>query len=712
MAILYCKRKGVQRQMRKPFFIKYRKEFVLYRIRKKLLAITAVLLVVFAMFAILLFHFSERKAYQKSVAELNEVMVNQVAAVYELYIQNTKEIAHDAIFSNRELLGASAKERENLQTQKEILNMLDSINVMNPYIYSACLFYEEDDMVYSSVSMPYSIMSLSNFGDKMVFEERSPTRSYQVGPHLLNSTDVISDPREKPLVISYVVPRNSGNGAVYLCVNVNTRMLYSRVLRTFELEQNKNFYLVDTEGYVVFHRNPEYLFIRQEELPVEEGIISSEVHSDILDIIFVFESAMPPLESGFLRFSLWILAALGVAVTAMIVTVVYSTLPIRKMAQIAKKSNLRDFLVQSGDTFDTTFWDRTIGEEEKYVVSVFQIGVSADTEEFLSQCIKVAAQNEKECHFFAIKMSSDTVAIIFSNIGNYGDTQFRRYVQLQCENMIAQFKSGSKIYCVISKVKEGVEQLRDGYQECHGTFRYRYLFPYQVIAWEEINRELPVYPFPVRHERHIINNMMAGNKEACIRHIDAIFEEFRSGEYLIKDREINRYLAVMQENIVLRLENGSIPVERLAGGSFEACTTLEELYTVFVGYVYGLFAQIANRPVEGEDNINNVVLDYIEKHYWENDICLSKIAEELSIASSQISRIVKEASHRSFSEYITFKRIERSKELLADGSMSINAVSEAVGFTYPYYFIRKFKEQEGVTPGQYIGKQSSPDQML
>ena len=75
--------------MRKSFFIKYKKEFVLYRIRKKLLAITAVLLLVFAMFVMLLFHFSERRAYQKSVAELNQVTVYQVASVYELYIQNT-----------------------------------------------------------------------------------------------------------------------------------------------------------------------------------------------------------------------------------------------------------------------------------------------------------------------------------------------------------------------------------------------------------------------------------------------------------------------------------------------------------------------------------------------------------------------------------------------------------------------------------------------
>ena len=32
-------------------------------------------------------------------------------------------------------------------------------------------------------------------------------------------------------------------------------ILYSMILRDFELEQNKNFYIVDKEGYVVFHRD-------------------------------------------------------------------------------------------------------------------------------------------------------------------------------------------------------------------------------------------------------------------------------------------------------------------------------------------------------------------------------------------------------------------------------------------------------------------------
>jgi AraC-like DNA-binding protein len=53
--------------------------------------------------------------------------------------------------------------------------------------------------------------------------------------------------------------------------------------------------------------------------------------------------------------------------------------------------------------------------------------------------------------------------------------------------------------------------------------------------------------------------------------------------------------------------------------------------------------QITNRPREPENNVNTVVLEYIEKNFCQNDICLSKIAEELSLSANLISRIVKEA---------------------------------------------------------------------
>ena len=76
--------------MKNSFFRKYKNEFALYRIRKKL-TIIAVLLVVFAMLTMLLFYLSERSSYQKNMAESNEIMASQMASVYELYMQNVKE---------------------------------------------------------------------------------------------------------------------------------------------------------------------------------------------------------------------------------------------------------------------------------------------------------------------------------------------------------------------------------------------------------------------------------------------------------------------------------------------------------------------------------------------------------------------------------------------------------------------------------------------
>ena len=167
------------------------------------------------------------------------------------------------------------------------------------------------------------------------------------------------------------------------------------------------------------------------------------------------------------------------------------------MVQVAKKSNLRDFLAKSGGSADTTFWDRSMQECKNHVVGVFRIASHADAEEFLNQSIKMSAENEKDYQFLVIKMSDETIAIIFGNIRHYGDIQFRQHVRTQCEKTVRHIPGGGKkAYCVVSQVKTGVEQLRDGYRECCETFRYQYLFPQQVIVWEKIRYDSARLSFP------------------------------------------------------------------------------------------------------------------------------------------------------------------------------------------------------------------------
>jgi len=55
-------------------------------------------------------------------------------------------------------------------------------------------------------------------------------------------------------------------------------------------------------------------------------------------------------------------------------------------------------------------------------------------------------------------------------------------------------------------------------------------------------------------------------------------------------------------------------------------------------------------------------------------------------------------------EYLTRVRIEKALNLLKNNENSIQAVSKIVGFKYPSYFVRLFKQYTGVTPLAYRNK--------
>ena len=80
----------------------------------------------------------------------------------------------------------------------------------------------------------------------------------------------------------------------------------------------------------MFHREPKYLFVQENRLPRKNGVIVSRAKSALLGMTFVFESTIPPLETGLLRFSMCILIVLAIVMAIAIAAVMYSTVPIRK----------------------------------------------------------------------------------------------------------------------------------------------------------------------------------------------------------------------------------------------------------------------------------------------------------------------------------------------------------------------------------------------
>ncbi len=111
---------------------------------------------------------------------------------------------------------------------------------------------------------------------------------------------------------------------------------------------------------------------------------------------------------------------------------------------------------------------------------------------------------------------------------------------------------------------------------------------------------------------------------------------------------------------------------------------------------------IREENLQEEVNLSTVqaVISELQKNYMK-DITLTSISEKHNISISHLSEMIRDELGMSYSEYIISKRIQRAKELLADETLSVNEVGEAVGYKDYYYFTKVFKRVVGITPSKY-----------
>ncbi len=100
------------------------------------------------------------------------------------------------------------------------------------------------------------------------------------------------------------------------------------------------------------------------------------------------------------------------------------------------------------------------------------------------------------------------------------------------------------------------------------------------------------------------------------------------------------------------------------------------------------------------------MLRFVEQHLSEN-CSLQLIAREMNMNANYLGQLFKRETGKTYSTYVTELRIERARELLASGEMSINEIAAALGFNDYFYFLKTFKRVSGCTPKQYRQRQET-----
>ena len=79
-------------------------------------------------------------------------------------------------------------------------------------------------------------------------------------------------------------------------------------------------------------------------------------------------------------------------------------------------------------------------------------------------------------------------------------------------------------------------------------------------------------------------------------------------------------------------------------------------------------------------------------------------ADKCCLSTGYFGTLVKVETGRTAKDFIADHLLASAKQLLDDGSLSVNQVSARIGFEYPQHFVRFFKAHTGKTPTQYRTK--------
>lgn len=236
--------------------------------------------------------------------------------------------------------------------------------------------------------------------------------------------------------------------------------------------------------------------------------------------------------------------------------------------------------------------------------------------------------------------------------------------------------------------------------------------------------EIKEYVYVIRHEWSRINSAMCFNSDVFC-------------ENLMIVNQYEKILGDMQENLkmntVLMKETKSRITELVQSADLEELTKTVQWLSMYyepkdiVNYINAILdkpaeeistwdevyiyltnvIQVVSENVEPKESL--VYLQYIDDHYSDPDLNIGKMADYFGNHRTSISKWIKEASGKTFTDYVHSVRIREAKRRLDAGDTHVMQIATDVGYISYSTFKRAFQQYTGKTPMEYKQQKTDND---
>jgi len=108
---------------------------------------------------------------------------------------------------------------------------------------------------------------------------------------------------------------------------------------------------------------------------------------------------------------------------------------------------------------------------------------------------------------------------------------------------------------------------------------------------------------------------------------------------------------------------------------------------------------------ESASNPVSAVLEYMRAHLYE-PLTVADLADLVSLSPSAFAHLFRDVTGRSPYQFLKEMRLDRARELLVDGHLTVARISKEVGYASVSHFISEFRGRFGVTPRAYYDAQA------
>lgn len=246
-------------------------------------------------------------------------------------------------------------------------------------------------------------------------------------------------------------------------------------------------------------------------------------------------------------------------------------------------------------------------------------------------------------------------------------------------------------------------EINKSYHEALHALRYtQFMNEFEWYRFEDIG-ENPSHSTDLsKHEQAVIFHIRTGDKDGLFEQLNALIAQIDS-KRLHPDVIERDILKLVYLGLEVLKETGCDPnqvwPDYMPHHDIRKLQTKEDMFSWLHNQLEKIIhASINIRSTYKHEAIERACL-FIKENYTK-DVTLQEVSEHVGMNATYLSLLFKEEMGESYIKYLTHLRMEKAKQLLAEGK-KVAEVSERVGYHSYRHFSELFKKHVGIKPGQY-----------